>query len=202
MSKQLREQYIKQPPRLKDESRIWNPKHGPAFCVKCRNYYDKRSWKYPTRKTWRELEKDEQRKVKFVVCPACRTIREHLFEGEIEIKDIPQAFMVDLLRLIYRFAETAEAHSPEHRLIAISGNAKKLTVRTTENQLAAKLAKKIAESFKKHASANVAFSREPYEKEFIRLAFETGKRAPGWIHERHARQKDRMGIMIRTKRKS
>lgn len=171
MSKKLREQYIKQPPRLKDESHIGNPKHGPAFCTRCRSYYDKRSWKRPTRETWSELSKEGKRKIQFILCPACKAIQEHLFEGEVVIERIPREFMFDLLRLIHNFAEKAEAHSTEHRLVSISGNEKKMTVMTTENQLAGRLAQKIMESFKKHASLKITFSREPYEKEFARLAF-------------------------------
>ena len=176
MSKKLREQYIKQPPRLKDESHAWNPKHGPAFCPRCRSYYDKRSWKHPTHETWSELSKDAKSKIKFVLCPACKTVKEHLFEGEIIIERIPLPFMPNLIRLIHNFAEKAEAHSPEHRLIRISGNEKKMIVMTTENQLAGRLAEKIMESFKNHASLKITFSREPYEKEFARLIFTEEKK--------------------------
>lgn len=171
MSKKLREQYIKQPPRQKDESHAGNPKHGPAFCMKCRSYYDKRAWVHPTGETWRELSEKREHKIKFLLCPACKTVKEHLFEGEIVIEHIPREFVFDLLRLIHNFAEKAEARSPEHRLIKIEGNEKKMTVMTTENQLAGRLAQKIAESFKQHTSLKVVFSREPYKKEFARLAF-------------------------------
>lgn len=200
MSKKLREQYIKQPPRLKDESRVWNPKHGPAFCIRCRSYYDKRSWKHPTRDTWRELSENGKHKVQFVLCPACKTAKEHLFGGEIVIEHIPEEFVFDLLRLIHRFAEQSEARSTEHRLIAIDGNEKQMTVMTTENQLARRLAQKIAESFKKRAFLKAAFSREPYEKEFIRLTFTTKKKE--LMRKRaHAVKKDRKGTMIRVKRR-
>lgn len=171
MSKKLREQYIKQPPQVRDESHAWNPKHGPAFCTRCRSYYDKRSWKHPTRETWSKLSKNNKHKIQFVLCPACKMEKEHLFEGEIVIERIPREFMVDVLRLVHNFVEKAEARSPKHRLLKIEGNEKKLILMTAENQLAGKLAQKITESFKKHTSLKIVFSREPYDKEFARVAF-------------------------------
>lgn len=171
MSKKLREQYIKQPPQVKDESHAGNPKHGPAICSRCRSYYDKRSWKHPTDETWSELSKDGKRKIQFVLCPACKEIQEHLFEGEVVVERIPPPFVPDLLRLVHNFAEKAEAHSTEHRLIRVSGDEKKMVIMTTENQLAGRLARKIMESFKNHASLKITFSREPYEKESAHVVF-------------------------------
>lgn len=171
MSKKLREQYIKQPPPEKDESLVWNPRHGPAFCPRCRSFYDKRLWRYPTRALWKKLAEDGLKQFTFTLCPACRMEQEHLYEGEIVIEHVPESYALELLRLIHRFAERAKARSPEHRLISVTGDGKRMVVRTTENQLAGRIAEKIAETFKKRASVEIAFSREPYEKEFVRVTF-------------------------------
>lgn len=200
MSKKLREQYIKQPPRQKDESRVWNPRHGPAFCPRCRSFYDKRAWKYPTPALWKKLAEGGPKRLVFVLCPACRMEREHLYAGEIVIAPVPRPLAVELLRLIHRFAERAEARSPEHRLISVASAGGQMIVRTTENQLAGRIAEKIAETFKKRSSVAIAFSREPNEKEFIRVAFAPVKRAESLPRKRRPEKKDRKGAAIRTAR--
>lgn len=171
MSKKLRATHIIQPPRQKDESKVSSPPRGPALCTACRMFFDRRTWKTPTEELWRKIMRWEKGKIKISLCPSCKTIKEHLFGGEIEILRIPSEFMFNLIRLIHRFTEKAEAHSQEQRLIAVEGDRRRLRVTTTENQLAGRLAKKIMESFKNHAALEIVFSREPHEKQYARLTF-------------------------------
>ena len=173
MSKKLRAMNIKQPPRLRDEAQSGNPSVGIAYCPKCNSAYEKKSWKHAIVKARKLLYGPAKKNgnIKSVLCPACRMAEEHLFEGEIIITNVPSEFLSDLRHLILRFAENAKRRSPLHRLLKMERVGTGLRITTTENQLAGRLAKKIVESFKHHVTLNVVFSREPYEKEFVRLAF-------------------------------
>lgn len=112
----------------------------------------------------------EDTKVSFAFCPACQTIKDKQFEGEINIADVPEKFREDLTNLIRAFTQRAYEKDPMDRLIEIKKTRSGLRVTTTENQLAVKLAKKIRDSFKK-ASLEISYAKPPLETVHIKIGF-------------------------------
>ena len=135
---------------------------GLTVCEVCNNVFFKKSWhhadSHPDFQV--ELAKKEFHKT---LCPACKMVKENMFEGEIIIEHTPEKIEEELINLISGYCERAMKHDPQHRLIKIE---KKpggwLRITTTEDQLAGKLAEKIKDTFHK-ADVKISYSAEPQE---------------------------------------
>jgi len=119
---------------------------GIITCPKCHAVYFKKSWhgsagKLPGKGTGR-LSTDVK------LCPACTMIKGGLYEGIVTIKNTPLKRRTEIIGLVENFCSRAEERDPMDRLIAIKRDKNLLTITTTENQLAHKLAKHIVKSFK------------------------------------------------------
>lgn len=157
----------------KSEARgdIFGPKHkGLVICRRCRNVFYKKSWHHPTSRLLEQANIAERSGVSFALCEACRMIEQHLFEGEIIIKDMPARLESECIHLVNNFGARAEARNPQHRIIAIEQQRGEYRITTTENQLAMKLAKKIQHVFGK-VDLSITHAKEPYEVEHIQLVF-------------------------------
>lgn len=142
-------------------------KKGLVFCPDCLAAYYKKSWHH----SLLDLKSlKESAPVNFVLCPACKMIKNHQFEGRIRITGVPDNLMTELLNLIRGFGERARAADPMDRVIEIKKNNDELVVTTTENQLANKLAKKIKDSFNK-VKTKTTFSKDPSDFVDIRVEF-------------------------------
>lgn len=139
-----------------------NPKgkSGIVFCKTCNAVYFKKAWHHNLR-YHKSLTEDTA--VSFAECPACLAIKNNQFEGRIAISNVPKNITEHLENLVHAFTHRAFQKDPLDRLIAIkkTGNAMEITV--TENQLAAKLAKKIESVFKK-AVKTISYSRSKKDK--------------------------------------
>lgn len=151
-------------------------KLGLVFCRECNCVYYKKSWHH----NLRYLKKlRENLPVKFAVCPACRMIKNKQFEGQIEINNVPQKISKELIHLIQSFCRRAYERDPLDRLISVNQpqNQRKsasMIVRTTENQLAVKLAKKIREVFKsasRRVEMKISYSSAPSDVVYVKLKF-------------------------------
>ncbi|MEK7481900.1 MAG: hypothetical protein AAB607_00910, partial [Patescibacteria group bacterium] len=154
--------------RRREEREIPKGKAGVVFCKDCGAVYYKKSWHHNLR-DYKNFSKDLP--VSFVLCPACEMIKNNQFEGRIIIENIPAKNSEDLRHLIEGFCHRAYLRDPLDRLIKIKKpKVGVLEIITTENQLAAKLAKKIKEVFKK-ITEKISYSASPSDVVYIQMKF-------------------------------
>jgi len=144
-------------------------KSGPGliFCDGCQAVYYKKSWHHNLR-NYKNLK--ENLPVKFLLCPACRMIKNKQFEGEIIVKNAPARIKNNLINLVKAFCRRAYQKDPLDRLIAVKETRDGIKITTTENQLAVKLAKKIKDVFKK-VKLKISYSPAPSDTTYIILEF-------------------------------
>lgn len=160
---------------LRYRERTEDQEFGPAQkdyrqCEKCRAIYHEKSWYHSNHINAASLASSRH---KFWVtrCPACKMIDDHQYEGVVVIENIPKKYQGELYRLVRGFGSRAYKKDCQHRVIAINKEEKgKWMVTTTENQLAAKLGKKIKEVFDK-AHVKISFSEEPDDVERVLVEF-------------------------------
>lgn len=144
---------------------------GVVFCGECGATYFMKSWRHSLEK-YRSLPKDAP--VKFSLCPACEMVKNRQFEGKIVVKNVPEKETKDLLGLIGNFGERAYEKDVLHRVIEVrrtkSAKGSEVTITTTENQLANKLADKIRSTFKK-TKVKRSFSSSPGDVEYVEIEF-------------------------------
>jgi len=139
------------------------------ICSECGAVYFKKSWKHNF-KDYKNFKKDKR--LDFVLCPACKMIKEKQFEGRIEITNIPQKKLAELKKMISSYCRRAYLRDPMDRLISIKEDVRRFIVTTTENQLAQKLAIKIKQTFNK-ANIKISHSKSPSDVVYIKIEFET-----------------------------
>lgn len=143
---------------------------GIAECPLCHNVRFKKKW-HVSLQELQEHAKDKVLKVEREErCPACTTIKEHLYEGELFLEEFPDHLRIELLRLVHNFGERATARDPQDRIIDVKETARGYRVTTTENQLANRLAKKIKDVFNT-VKIHFSHSEEPYEVDRIHVTF-------------------------------
>ena len=99
-------------------------------------------------------------------------IKDKEFEGQLTISGLPPDLKTDLIQLIKNFCQRAFERDPMDRLIGIKTESDGLTITTTENQLAVKLAKKIKEVFNKYkVQIKISYSPEPSDVAYIKINF-------------------------------
>lgn len=158
------------PGRGAEHEEFGREKGGIAECTLCHNVHFKKRW-YPSLAVLQEQLQDKKLQAsRKEICPACRMVKEHLFEGELFVEGFPVAHKADLLNLIKNFGQHATEIDPQHRIIKIGGTAKKLYITTTENQMADRLARKIRDAFKT-VKIHFSHSKEPYEVDRIHATF-------------------------------
>lgn len=148
---------FKNPPFKRDSHEFVGGKKGILVCKDCDAVYYKKFWHH----SLLELKSvNDRAPLDFTICPACKMIKNHQFEGEIRIVNIPPKLREDLIGLIEGFCERARARDPMDRLIEIKSDGRNLVVTVTENELANKLAKKIKSTFNK-VKTGTSFIKEP-----------------------------------------
>lgn len=149
---------------------------GVVLCKNCGAAYHKKSWRHGME----EFNKGETESissgkndvpVKFADCPACQMIKNHQYEGRITVKNLPEASELSLRELAEGFGKRAYEQDPMHRLIEIkkleNGN---WEIKTTENEMANKLAHKIKTSFS-HVKSRTHFAGDPSDVAEIVIEF-------------------------------
>lgn len=173
MAKIFRRQYdVSLAKRKRDEDEFGPGKKGIIICPECGCAYFKKSWHHDF-KGLPDVKEGKDIPVKFKLCPADQMIKNHQFEGEVRIKNIPQKYRADLEKLIAAFGKRAYNRDPMDRIINIKKSGANWIVTTTENQLANKLAKKISQTFKK-SKVKTSFIQEPGD--VARSVVEFGKK--------------------------
>lgn len=142
---------------------------GVAVCPMCRNVHFKKMWHAPGSSPKHE-EGVAATPTREELCPACKMVKEHLFEGELFVEEVPAEHKTELLNLIHNVGRHATEIDPQHRIIDIEETDKGLRVTTTENQLVDRIAKKIQEAFKA-VDVHSSHSKEPYEVDRVHAVF-------------------------------
>lgn len=143
---------------------------GAAICKQCMHISYRKEWLHPRFASKKALEEADKSN-NFILCPACLMSEQHLFEGEVLIQKVPAHYEQELVNLINAYGKRAVFRDSQHRVLGIEKNGLDYRVTTTENQLAARLAKKIREVFSGITNFKISHSREPYAVERAVLMF-------------------------------
>ncbi|RJQ36312.1 hypothetical protein C4552_03430 [Candidatus Parcubacteria bacterium] len=177
MSKKLRIISKKKQPRPRaDEAEFGKSPEGIRSCKRCMSVFYKKSWHHPTvfmEKFGRPAPQPGR-----ALCPACAMITNGQYEGELVLENPPQRFLEELLSVVRAFGARAFQIDPQDRVIAIRERDRDIVVTTTENQLAAKLAKKIQTTFPP-AAIRVRHAAAPSDVARVRLTF-FRRETPAW----------------------
>jgi hypothetical protein len=151
------------------EQFIGEAEKGIVLCERCHGILYKKQWHHADSK--RVLDaKLLGLPVHTWLCPACKMITNKQWEGEIFIEAIPQRYEAEVLHLAAAYGKRAERHDPQDRIIEIKKEKTGYHVKTTENQLAVKLAKKIHQVFPK-TELQISYAQDPYESARVVLKF-------------------------------
>ena len=146
------------PKSKKEESEFGEGKKDILICKKCNAVYYYKSWHhrlddYPYL--------SEKINLKFVLCPACQMIKEKKYEGEVIVENVSQKVRKEIINTVKNMGEEAFRRDPQDRIISIketNGNSKRISILTTENQLAVRIGKKITRTFK--GKLNIRYSKK------------------------------------------
>lgn len=148
---------------------------GIVLCSSCYNIFAGKKWHAPESALVQHAMV-RGKNIDFHLCPACTMARDHTFEGELIIKNIPQKYDAEIVHLVAASGARATAMDPQDRILSIQKRANGYRVRTSENQLAVKIAKKIKSSFKKKIVMHISYADEPSEVSRILVTFQSKKK--------------------------
>ena len=124
-----------------------------TMCQMCNAVYYQKSWHHNL-EDYKELS--SKKNISFELCPACAMWKRHVWEGEIRISGaIPTDKKKQMKNTILSIADEAYKRDPMHRIFDIKEKGKEIIVYSSENQLANRIAHKLADSFKTHFSKPV-----------------------------------------------
>ncbi len=142
---------------------------GFVVCGVCHNVSFKKQWRDPARLPNYEYE-IFIRGIDVSLCPACDMAAKGLYEGEVMVEGLSDDQGVEFVNLVRAYNARSKRHDSQHRILALEKSATAYRVRTSENQMAVKLGKKIAQTFG-HGEVSIKHSREPFEVERVRVTF-------------------------------
>lgn len=133
--------------RSKKEEQEYGPgKKNIVICEDCGTVYYNKSWHHNLL-DYKHLSEDKR--VNFVLCPACRMIKEGKFEGRVTFRKVPKDYKKEILNNIRNTGDRAYKRDPMDRIISIKDKGGFIEVLTTENQLAVNIARQVKRAFKK-----------------------------------------------------
>lgn len=115
------------------------------FCPKGDAVYYHKSWHHAF-ENYKHAK--ETKRVQFALCPFHQMEHNRVWEGEVRISGLRKEKIAEVLSLAKNFSHRAYLKDPMHRIIKIRQDKNSLSIFTSENQLAERLAKKIHETFK------------------------------------------------------
>lgn len=143
---------------------------GAILCPECGNVHFEKAWHHSGSVPPEHIEGKGRPETRKAMCPACMMAKDGLYEGEATLEGFPSRFDDEILHLFRGFGSRAVSLDPQDRILEIRKKAGKWRVRTTENQLSTKIAKKVRDTFNT-VELNISHSKEPYEVERIRAVF-------------------------------
>ena len=145
---------------------------GVMVCEVCHDVFFKKGWHKPgsTPLTGTKLSGIG---VHFILCPACKMKKGNLYGGKLIIKNIPIQTREELFNLISGFGRRATERNPQDRIMDIKTTGGTFLVTTNNDELAAKLGRKISDTFDHKTEKKVTFSSEPEEVSHVEINFIT-----------------------------
>ena len=153
----------------REEAEFGQVRPGLAMCKSCFSFQYNKSWHHDA-PTYPPEAQNEKLLVRITLCPACRMIKERMYEGKLVIENVPTRFSEELERLIRSYSERAFNEDCQHRLIDLKKINNYFVVTTTENQLATKLARKIKNAFN-GVKFKAFYSKAPSDTSLVRATF-------------------------------
>lgn len=144
------------PQTKKDEQEYGPGKTNILVCEKCQAFYWYKSW-HRNLQDYPKL--NENKNVKFTICPACQMIKNKQYEGEILMYNVPSEMLAGIRKLIDGYGQRALENDPMDRVISVRETGKTIEIRTTENQMAKRLAKKIGEVYRGKFTLSISHSK-------------------------------------------
>lgn len=143
---------------------------GIEMCPVCENVYYKKRWHRSLASLAKLSKNFEKSKLNQKICPACKIIRDHAFEGEVFIENIPSNYLKDIENLIHAFGQRTIQKDPQDRIIKVEKGNDGFRVTTTENQMAVRLAKKIRDAYRS-VNLDISHAPEPAEVSRVKVTF-------------------------------
>lgn len=150
-----RKEFPKKPKPKKEEQEFGKPLKDLIICSDCGAIYSKKRWIFDPlflkslKKTKKGLNINDE--LSFSLCPACKMIKNNMFEGEITILGFKEKDRKSIIKVAENYAEKrAKERDALDRISKIKNLKNKLIIYTTENKLAMLIAKQIQSAFKKY----------------------------------------------------
>lgn len=124
------------------------------FCPHNEAVYYKKAWHSTADFFERPLNFKKEKNIKFKLCPAHEMAKNKQYEGEILIENILPKFRKDIFNLIGNMDKAAQRIDILDRVLGVKITNNGIRVLTSENQLAQKIARKIASTFKNRIHMN------------------------------------------------
>lgn len=164
MAEKFKKSNPRTPKLSKHEEAEFGPgKKGLIICNDCGAVYFKKHWHHNLERLNNpeasSLAKNSAA-VSFARCPACAMIKNKQYEGRVTVVGCPARKREELLAVIENFGTYWNGKDVLHRIIETKNEGERIVVTTTENQLAAKLGRKIADVFP-GVTTRVAYRGEP-----------------------------------------
>lgn len=139
-------------------------KSGVRICSTCGIWFTGKRWAHTV-----EVQRvpRESAATAFVICPACRMKQDRAFEGEIILRGLDTKECKEALRLVEHVGTKAFLRDPLDRILSIEMRGSEVRITTSENQLAARIGKKINAAF--NGALAIHWSRED---EVVRVLWE------------------------------
>lgn len=172
----------RRPKSKKEEQEFGKSLKDLIICSECKSIYTKKKWIYDPlflkslKKTKTDLGLNVEDELRFSLCPACKMIKDKMFEGEITIFGFEEKDRAEILKIAKNVNSRAFQKDPLDRISEIKDLKDKLIIYTTENKLALLIAKQIQQAFKRYnVKKEIKFS---HEEDVVRvnLRFEEKKK--------------------------
>lgn len=142
----MTDKYQPKAPRSKKEEQEFGPGQiDILLCQKCEAVYYYKSW-HRRLEDYQDLS--ENKRIKFVLCPACQMIKDKRYEGQVILKNAALDKKEEILRLVNNIGQRAFKRDPLDRIISVKSKSEEIEILTTENQLAVSIGKQIKRAFK------------------------------------------------------
>lgn len=139
-----------------------------VICPDCDSVFFDKSWHHSLEEDAQHLK--DNKNTRFKICPACRMKKDRTFEGELVIKLSKEKLgeKREVMNVVKNSDEQARSHDPLDRVLWIEDKGNEIRVLTSENQLAARIGKKLRSAFK-----GSAFEiKHSHEEDTIRVRWE------------------------------
>jgi len=164
--------YKKNPAREHDVYLFRRAPKGTIHCRGCGTIYHRRRWTLdPPPAIRRRLARGAD--TNHTYCPACQKIRDHYWQGVVQISGLGPGDKRDVLQLLRNEEARARQKNPLGRIVRVLDQSAGLKVETTTE----KLAQRLGRSLGKARGGKVTY-KWSHRNKFARVLWEKPKRPP------------------------